>query len=112
MVFLFTITWGTVSGWWAPVCLLLGVLYAWLLYRQPVGLSNKFRYPLFAGRAVVVAVIALLLVSPLIKSVSYNPQKPLVLVLQDNSESIKLFKTPGETTPAGNWVDGLGSLKQ
>ncbi|MGN6397516.1 MAG: hypothetical protein ACTHMI_18240 [Mucilaginibacter sp.] len=112
MLLLFSITWGTVSGWWTPACLLLGVLYAWLLYRQPVGLSDKFRYLLFAGRAAVVTIIALLLVSPLIKSVSYNPQKPLVLVLQDNSESIKLFKTPGETTPEGNWADGLGKLKQ
>lgn len=112
MLLLFSITWGTVSGWWAPACLLLGVLYAWLLYRQPVGLSDKFRYLLFAGRAIVVTIISLLLVSPLIKSVSYNPQKPLVLVLQDNSESMKLFKTAGETTPAGNWLDGLGALKR
>jgi hypothetical protein len=107
---LFSITWGTISGWWAPVCLLLGVLYAWLLYRQPNNLANKFRYALFAGRALVVFFIALLLVSPLVRSVAYKPQKPLVLIAQDNSQSINTFKPAGFN--AANFVDELGKLKQ
>ena len=94
MLFLFSITWGTVSGWWTPACLLSGLLYAWLLYRQPVGLGKITRYLLFAARTFVVSIIAFLLVSPLIKSVTYKPQKPLILVAQDNSESIKLFAPP------------------
>jgi len=89
---LFSITWGDVSGWWTPVCLLLGILYAWLMYRQPVNLSNKVRYILALLRAVAVFFIAFLLVSPLIKSVTYQPQKPLVLIAQDNSSSITTFK--------------------
>src|SRR4051794_33000748 len=95
---LFSVTWGTVSGWWTPVCVLLGLLYAWVMYRQPVNLSDKFRYLLFAVRSVVVFLIALLLISPLIKSVSYKSGKPLILVAQDNSQSIKLFpaKQDGE----------------
>ncbi|MES2426226.1 MAG: hypothetical protein V4560_04605 [Bacteroidota bacterium] len=126
---LFSITWGTVSGWWAPVCLLLGLLYAWLMYRQPVNLSDKFRYALSAFRAIAVFLIAMLLVSPLIKSTNYQPQKPLILVLQDNSESIKLFPTPtgrassvGKVSPTGGdlegadkaaaFVDQLGNLKK
>ena len=114
MLFLFSITWGTVSGWWAPACLVLGLLYAWVLYSQPVNLANQFRYWLAAFRAIVVTVIALLLVSPLIKSVNYNPQKPLILVLQDNSESIKMF-SPTEHSPHGRtleFVDGLSTLKK
>ena len=99
MQFLFSITWGTVSGWWAPVCLVWGLLYAWLLYRQPVNLAKNFRFALFAARFVTVAVIAFLLVSPLIKSVNHNPQKPLVLILEDNSESIKMFQKIA--SPAG-----------
>lgn len=92
---LFSITWGTVSGWWAPVCLLLGVLYAWLMYRQPIGLANKFRYALAVARALAVIIIALLLLSPLLQSVSYQPQKPLILVAQDNSQSVNTFKPAG-----------------
>jgi len=110
MQLLFSITWGTVSGWWIPACAALGILYGWLLYRQPVNLDKKFRYLLFAGRAIVVALIALLLLSPLIKSISYNPQKPLVLVLQDNSESIKMFEKPGSGT--GQLVSDLDGLKK
>ena len=86
-----SITWGSVSGWWAPACLVLGLLYAWLMYRQPVQLAKGARNALFAFRAIVVTILGLLLVSPLIRSVSYQPQKPLILIVQDNSASIKLF---------------------
>ncbi len=110
MLFLFSITWGTVSGWWVPVCLVLGLLYAWLFYKQPLNLTGAIRYWLFALRDIIVSVIALLLVSPLVKSVNYNPQKPLVLILQDNSQSIKLFNKAGEKD-AGSFVDALSKLK-
>ena len=105
MLLLFSITWGTVSGWWALVCLLAGLLYAWALYRNPVNLYKSARNFLAAGRAVVVTLIAFLLVSPLFKSVSYQQQKPLILILQDNSESIKLF-APSKPSPEG------GALKK
>jgi len=94
LMLLFSVTWGNVSGWWTPVCLLLGLSYAWLLYRQPVNLGETFRKILFALRAIVVFFIALLLISPLVRSVNYKPEKPLVLIAQDNSESVKLF--PGK----------------
>jgi hypothetical protein len=108
MQFLFSITWGSVSGWWVPACLALGVLYAWLLYRNPVGLDRRFRILLAVFRAIVVAIIALLLLSPLVKSVSYNPQKPLVLVAEDNSQSIKMFSKDD----LGAVVNDLSSLKK
>lgn len=97
-----SISWGSVSGWWLPACLAMGLLYAWLLYRQPVVLAKSARYGLFALRAVVVTLLGLLLVSPLIKTVSYQPQKPLILIAQDNSESVKLFSasTPGAALAA------------
>jgi hypothetical protein len=104
MQFLFSITWGTVSGWWVPACFALGILYAWLLYRLPVNLANKFRYWLFAFRAIVVTIIALVLLSPLVKSVNYNPQKPLVLVLEDNSQSVQMF-SPTQPSPEGRASD-------
>lgn len=95
------------------MCLLLGLLYAWLMYRQPVNLSNTFRYVLAGARALVVFLIALLLVSPLVKSVSYKPEKPLILIAQDNSESIKLFPTPGikKVSPpiGGGDLEGAGT---
>jgi hypothetical protein len=112
MLFLFSITWGTVSGWWVPACLMLGLSYAWLLYRQPVSFSKQYRYLLFAARAIVVSIIAVIFLSPLVKSVSYNPQKPLVLILQDNSQSIAMFKKADPAIESGKLVDDLSGLKQ
>ncbi len=110
MQLLFSITWGTVSAWWVPACLALGLLYAWVLYKQPVNLGKRFRYWLFAVRAVVVAFIALILLSPLVRNISYNPQKPLVLVLQDNSQSVSLFKKAD--APTDQLVHDLSALKK
>jgi hypothetical protein len=115
MQFLFSITWGTVSGWWVPVCIILGITYAWLFYRQPVNLSNIYRYLLFAARSVAVTIISFTLLSPLVKSVNYSPQKPLVLLLQDNSQSIKMFQTKAVRSGeglGGAFVDNLSSLKK
>jgi hypothetical protein len=113
---MFSITWGTVSGWWVPVCIVLGLLYAWILYRQPVSLGNKFRYWLFAIRVIVVSIIALILLSPLVKSVSHNPQKPLVLILEDNSQSIEIFqalsKSPPPVGDLERAIDNLSHLKK
>lgn len=107
---LFSVTWGSVSGWWLIPCLLLGLLYAWLMYRQPQNLAGKFRYLLSAFRALAVFLIALLLVSPLIKSTNYQPQKPLVLIAQDNSQSVNTFHPPN--FDAAKFVDELGQLKK
>src|SRR5271154_2556497 len=95
MQLLFSVTWGSVSGWWTPVCLLLGLLYAWLMYRQPVNLGKRIRYGLFLFRTLTVFILSFLLIAPLVRSVAYNPQKPLVLIAQDNSESINTFKPAG-----------------
>ncbi|WP_179414934.1 hypothetical protein HDF19_20270 [Mucilaginibacter sp. E4BP6] len=112
MLFLFSITWGAVSGWWALACLLLGCLYAWLMYRQPLDLNKQFRYLLFAFRTLTVFMLSLLLLAPLVKSISYQSQKPLILILQDNSESIKLFPTPNQFSPPGGDLEGaLTKLK-
>ncbi|NCD70695.1 vWA domain-containing protein [Mucilaginibacter agri] len=110
MLFLFAITWGTVSGWWVIPCLLLGILYAWVLYKQPTNFNNKLGYALATIRAAAVAIIAFLLLSPLIKTVTYQPQKPLVLIAQDNSSSIEKFNPKG--TDLKQVTNDLGKLKQ
>lgn len=107
---MFSLTWGSVSGWWLPAGLLLGLAYAWLMYRKPVDLSKNLRYILAAIRAVTVFFITVLLISPLVKSVKYEPQKPLVLIAQDNSSSINTFKPAGFNPSA--FIDDLAKLKQ
>lgn len=107
---LFAITWGSISGWWTLVCLIGALLYAFLLYRQPVMLASLWRNLLFAARAITVFLLGLLLVSPLIKNTGYQPQKPLVLVMQDNSASIKLFKKTGFDEK--QFINQLSQLKK
>lgn len=76
-------------------CLLAGVLFAWILYRHTEHLNKRLRYGLFAARTVVVAVIVFLLFSPLIRSISYQLEKPVIVIGQDNSLSA------GNIFPAG-----------
>src|ERR1700744_5034842 len=108
MQLLFSATWGTVSGWWTPVCLLLGFLYGWLLFRQPGSLGKIARYGLFAARTITIFLLSFLLMAPLIKSVAYNPQKPLILIAQDNSESIRLCKKTRDENDLSKLKQQLG----
>ncbi|RCH54187.1 hypothetical protein DJ568_12850 [Mucilaginibacter hurinus] len=111
MLFLFNITWGSVSAWWLPACVVAALLYGWVMYRQPINLSKNFRYALFVLRAVAVFIITLLLLSPLVKSVRYKPEKPLVLVLQDNSRSVSLTPNLPPQDVLKSFVNSLKKLK-
>lgn len=91
MLYLFSVSWGTVSGWWTIACLILAILYSIILYRRPTNLVKTWRNILFATRAIAVFILSFLLLSPLVKKVDQHLQKPLILVLQDNSSSIKQF---------------------
>lgn len=68
-------------------CLLAGALFAWLLYRNTAHLDRRLRHGLFAARAIVVAMITFLLFAPLIRSISYQLEKPVIVIGQDNSLS-------------------------
>lgn len=76
-------------------CLLLGVLYAWMLYRINKNLNKPLQYVLSVLRAASVAAIAWLLFAPLFKMVSYTLEKPVVVIGQDNSMSV------GQIVPNG-----------
>ena len=68
-------------------CILIGVVYAYLLYR-----NNKFENiilsrTLFLLRSVIVSVLAFLLLNPLISKISTQEEKPIVVLAQDVSIS-------------------------
>ena len=73
-------------------CLALGVLYAWLLYRGNKNLDKRLQYGLTAIRIIAVTVIAWLLFAPLIKTLNYTLDKPVIIIGQDNSMSVGQFK--------------------
>jgi hypothetical protein len=76
-------------------CLLLGLLFAYVSYGKTAHLERKLRIGLAALRAALVALICGLLFFPLVKRVSYNLEKPLIIIGQDNSLSV------GHIQPSG-----------
>lgn len=76
-------------------CLLSGMLLAWLLYGQTTYLDKRLRYALAISRVIAITLIGFLLFAPLIRNVSYKPEKPVIIVAQDNSLSV------GNRMPAG-----------
>jgi hypothetical protein len=76
-------------------CLLTGLLLAWLLYRGTEHLDKRLRYGLAAARVIVVAGIGFLLFFPLVRRISYNLEKPIIVIGQDNSLSVGGIKPPG-----------------
>mgnify|MGYP001050073923 CR=1 FL=1 len=76
-------------------CLALGILYAWLLYRGNKNLEKKPQYGLAALRIVVVTTISWFLFAPLIKTLNYTLDKPVIIIGQDNSLSVGQVKAAG-----------------
>lgn len=69
-------------------CLLLGALFAWVLYRNSGILKGKWAVGLAVLRATVIAALAWLIVAPLFQHIAYTLEKPIVVIAQDNSLSI------------------------
>lgn len=83
------------SAWLVIICLIIAFVYSFLLYRKDksfIDISiNKLRL-LSIFRFLSVFIISLFLLSPLIKSLKKNVEKPIIIFAQDNSESILLNK--------------------
>jgi hypothetical protein len=82
--------------WWFVVfCVLLGLVYAAVLYykdttfdSQSTG-SRYYKQAMAAFRFLLVTALAVLLLSPFIRYRNTKTYKPIVAILQDNSESIR-----------------------
>ena len=75
--------------YYSIICILLGVVFAYFLYINERLLQSKtLRVLLFAIRTIFVGILAVLLLSPLIKSFSNTTENPIVIIAQDVSESI------------------------
>ncbi|MFU8843897.1 MAG: hypothetical protein ACNA7V_08845 [Bacteroidales bacterium] len=77
--------------WFIIFCLLLGALYAYVLYykNQNSGFGIRLRYALALFRMITVSVIAFLLLNPLIRYTSQFTEKPVIVIGLDNSASIR-----------------------
>jgi hypothetical protein len=76
-------------------CLLAGGFFAWLLYGRSSVLTRSLRIYLALFRGITVALIFWLLFSPLIRQISYTLEKPIVVIAQDNSQSVAAVMPSG-----------------
>jgi hypothetical protein len=77
--------------WLSILCIGLGGLYAYLLYgksQKYEGLPLSLKYLMTATRFTVVTILSFLLLSPLIKTIFKTVEKPVIVIAQDNSNSI------------------------
>jgi len=89
------------------ICLILGIGYAWVLYKKDTPWSRQLNYSLAAGRALLVFLIAALLLGPYVKSVQNYFEKPTVVFAVDNSQSLPLVT---DSAVLANSVNQLGAL--
>lgn len=79
------------SLWLAPLCLALGIGLAWWLYRRASskdGFSRNLALLLASIRALAVALVAFLLLEPMVRTLVREVRKPVVVIAHDGSASL------------------------
>ncbi len=71
------------------VCLAVSVGYGFLLYKSKHPWTKTINWILFAARTTLVFLLVFLLLGPIIKQINNILEKPVFVVLQDNSISVK-----------------------
>lgn len=81
--------------WLVTVCLLLGFLYAYFLYKKDARFDEVkplIKKTMFGARFVLIALLSFLLLSPFIQTLFNKTEKPIIIFAQDNSASILMNK--------------------
>ena len=99
-------------AWFILLCLGCGALYAWLLYRKNTAFKEQSIWlirSLTALRFLSAFFISLLLFAPLLRLVSRTVEKPIIVLLHDNSASVN---TPRDSSfLRGQWPGILNTLE-
>lgn len=77
--------------WYVVICIVLAITYAFLFYwreKSFTGIAKWLVYGMGIIRFLVAMVLALLLLEPIIQNEKQKIEKPIVVIAQDNSESI------------------------
>ena len=78
-------------SWFIIFCLVGGLVYAVLLYRREHSLgeiSVFLKRLLFAFRFLIVTVLCFLLLGPMIRKITREIEKPIIIIAADNSQSV------------------------
>lgn len=81
----------TYSLWLVPLCIALGIVSAWLLYRGASGQhgwSRPLRWALGTARALVIALLAFFLLEPMVRIFLREVRKPVIVLAHDGSSSL------------------------
>jgi hypothetical protein len=78
------------SLWFALVCILVGAIYSFILYykNKNTAYDRRAMRVMFVFRGVAVALIAFLLLAPMLRLTVKRTEKPIIVVGIDNTESI------------------------
>jgi hypothetical protein len=71
------------------LCLVVAIGYAFLLYKSKHPWSGTLNKVLFGGRTVLVFLLAFLLLGPIIRQIDNLYEKPVFVILHDNSISVR-----------------------
>ncbi|MGQ0828562.1 MAG: hypothetical protein ACT4ON_09225 [Bacteroidota bacterium] len=77
--------------WFVLFCITAGVIYAGILYYRDKKFSELSNWTIrfmAALRFLVVTILVFFLLSPLLKTINRSVEKPVIIVAQDNSESL------------------------
>lgn len=98
--------------WFILLCLITAGVYSLILYykNKKDEWSKKWLYTLSAIRFVLVFLTAFLLLSPVIKTTKKRIEKPIIVIAQDNSESLVL-NPKGHALP-GDWNNQVKRLQE
>jgi hypothetical protein len=83
------------SWWFVLFCIAAGLLYSGVLYYRNSKLKEQAKWlvnMLFVFRFIVVTLLSFLLLSPLLNSTEREVEKPVIVIAQDNSESVVIGK--------------------
>ena len=93
------------------LCLALGGVYSAILYWRSGGdMPKKLKWGLAVLRWIVVSAIAFLLLAPLVKRMVNEEEKPIVLVVQDSSQSIGMTKD--SSYYAGEYAEAMQKMME
>ncbi|MBL0342052.1 MAG: hypothetical protein IPP71_14670 [Bacteroidetes bacterium] len=100
-------------SWLILFCFAAGFLYSFLLYRKEKAFAESSLWVtriLALFRFLSVSVLCILLLSPLIRTIFREVEKPIVLILQDQSASVLTIKD--SSLFVKNYPEEINSLKR
>lgn len=98
------------DSWYLILCILAGLIYGFVLYYKQKHLKDKsliLIISLFILRFLSVTAISFLLLSPLFKYISEQKSKPIVVLIQDYSSSLKNIYSKEELVTLNNEIHNI-----